>query len=120
MPNFVNYLADTAAIDAEHRAVLAWRRINDKPTDITIKRTAGTLDAQTVRLEYDESVAEPGSVAGQAAVRRVTVFGIRSHPTESDTNIRKGDRFVYESTEYQVVDIVRTLGEVQAHAERIS
>lgn len=120
MPNFMNYLADTAAIDAEHRAVLAWRRILDKPTDITIKRTAGTLAAQTVRLEYDESVMEPSSAAGQAAVRRLIVFGIKDHPSESDTNIRRGDRFVYESVEYQVTDTVRTLGEVQAHAERTS
>jgi hypothetical protein len=117
MPNLNSWLSDTAAIDAEHRAVLAWRRILDKPTDITTKRLGV---AQTVRLEYDESVIEPGSAAGEAAVRRVIVFGVKDHPTVIDTNIRRGDRFVYESVEYQVTDTVRTLGEVQAHAERIS
>jgi hypothetical protein len=118
-PDFNAWLADTEAIDAEPRAALAWRRINDKPASIRLKRGATLLDAQTVRLEFAEGVSDPQSAAGAAAVRQVTMFGVAGHSHIDDTDVKRGDRFVTGGSEYQVVDVVETLGEVQAHAERI-
>lgn len=112
-------LIETPAEDEAARAVAAWRRINDKPTSITVIRV-GT--AQTVRLEYDTAAGERGGEAGTAGVRGLIVFGVRNYPggTPANTNIRRNDRFIYGSEEYQVIDVMETLGEIQAHAEVIS
>lgn len=115
--DFDTWLGRDEAITAERRAIAAWSRIQDKPTSITIKRL-GT--AQTVRIEYSETGNQANSPAGQGAVRGVVVFGIRDHPTLDDTNIRANDRFVLNGVEYTVLDVVRTIGEVQARAERVA
>lgn len=119
MPDLNTILsAGTAGIAAD-RAALAWRRISEKPTSITIKRGTTTLSAQTVRVESSGSSVRVGT-AGAVAVRDVVVFGVKSHAVVTDTNIRRNDRFVYGGEEYQVKDIVLTLGEVQARCEVVS
>jgi hypothetical protein len=122
MPDLNTILSTSSPIDASHRAALAWRRISDKPTSITLKRGTTTVSAQTVRVEYDESLKTVEGVSASPALRGVVVFGVRDHPDSSiaDTNIRAKDRFVLGSVEYQVRDVVTTLGEVQAHCEAIS
>lgn len=122
MPDLSLWLSDTEAIDEEPRAVLAWRRILDKPTSVSFRTAAGSsVGAQTVRIEHDSRATQPTSAAGQAAVRTVTIFGVRDHPdsTVADTNIAANYRFVLLGEEYRVVDVVRTLGEVQAFAEAV-
>ena len=109
-------LLETPAEDEAARAVLAWRRIQDKPTSITVIRV-GT--AQTVRLEYDSAAGERPGEAGTAGTRGLIVFGVQNHPSVDDTNIRRNDRFIYGSEEYQVIDVMETLGEIQATAEVI-
>lgn len=116
MPDFTAYLSDTEAISSENRAVLAWRRIQDRPTAVTFKRVGA---AQTVRIEWDSGASEPRSAAGEAALRTGVLFGIRNHPTEDDTNVRGGDRFVLHSQEYEVVDVILPPGEKQAGFKRI-
>lgn len=122
MPTIDAWLSDTEAIDAGPRAVLAWRRILDKPTSVVFKTAAGaSVSAQTVRIEHDSRATQPTSAAGQAAVRTVTVFGVRDHPDAAvaDTDVAAGYRFVHEGEEYRVVDVVTTLGEVQAFCEAV-
>lgn len=120
MPDVTTWLLDTEAIDPEPRAVLAWRRINDKPSSVSFRTAAGaTLAAQTVRLEHDSRASQPVSAAGPAAVRAVTIFGVRQHPTVTDTNVAAGYRFILDGEEYRVVDVVKTLGEVQAYCEAV-
>ena len=118
--DFSLWLSDTAAIPASGRAAAAWARINDKPTSVTFRKPDGTdLDAQTVRLEYDSRVSESESPAGQTPVRKLIIFGVKDHDTVTDTDIGEGYRFNYQSDAYRVVDIIYTIGEVQAVAEAI-
>ena len=118
MPDFNAYLTDTAAIPTAGRAVAAWNRIQDKPTSVTLKRL-GT--AQTVRIEYNNTVGERRSAAGEASVRGLTVFGVKDHPDAAvvDTDVRRGDRFVLDNAEYQVIGVIETIGEIQANCEVI-
>lgn len=117
MVNFDQWLGTSEAISPTARAVAAWSRITDKPTSITLKRL-GT--AQTVRVEYSEGGGEAASAAGQGTVRGLVVFGVRDHPVEDDTNIRANDRFVLNNVEFEVKDVVLTLGEKQARCERVA
>lgn len=112
--NLSLWLYDTEAIPAANRAAAAWNRINDKPSSVAFKNAAGTIQAaQTVRIEYDNSVSESESVAGQTAVRKLVVFGVRGHGTVANTDIREGYRFVYDGDEYKCVSTILTIGEIQ-------
>ena len=118
--DFALWLSDTAAIPASGRAAAAWARINDKPTSVTFRKPDGTdLSAQTVRLEYDSRVSESETPAGQTPVRKLIIFGVKDHETVADTDIGEDYRFNYQSDAYRVVDIIYTIGEVQAVAEAI-
>lgn len=114
------WLSDTTAIDANGRAAAAWNRINDKPTSVAFKKPDGTvLAAQTVRLEYDNIVSQSEDASGQTAVRKLTIFGVRDHSTVTDTDVKEGYRFVYQSDEYRCVDTILTIGEIQAIFEAV-
>lgn len=100
------------------RAVLAWRRIQDKPSEVSFTNADGDdLDAQTVRLEYDGTATTVQSIAGLAPVRRLIVFGIQGHPTQPDTDMAEGYTFFRDGDEYRIVDVIDTLGERQGVAE---
>lgn len=117
---FSAWLGDAAAIPQADRAALAWNRIQDKKTDVAFKNAAGTtLAVQSVRLEYDDSVSQSESAAGAANKRKLVIFGIKGHTTLSDTDIKKGYRFVLNNQEYRVESVIFTIGEVQAIAEVI-
>jgi hypothetical protein len=49
----------------------------------------------------------------------VTVFGVTGHPDAAviDTNVQRGDRFVYDGVEYKVVDVLDYPGQKQIDAE---
>lgn len=118
MIDFTNWFTDTAAIEEETRAALAWRQINDKPASVVFRKPDGTdLTAQTVRIESDNSVTESEGTAGRGPVRKVIVFGVKGHPTVTDTDMKEGYRFNYSSDQYRIMDTILTLGEVQGVAE---
>lgn len=103
------------------RAAIAWGRIQDKPTSVTFRTSAGgTLPSQTVRIEYDNPATEATSEAGEGAWRKLTIFGIRDHATLPNTDMKRGYRVVLDGKEYSVVDMIGTHGEVQARAEAVS
>lgn len=115
MPVLTNWMTT-----ASNRAMDAWRRIQDKPTAITIARL-GT--AQTVRVEYDSSVGQPNGQSIQTAQERIVVFGIKDHPTLPDTNIRRDDTFYLddaEASQYVIDSVIPTLGELQAIGRRLT
>ena len=120
MPDMDAFGMNAFGLSASSRAGDAWQRINDKPSDVTIKRGSTTLSSQTVRVEFGESLHESSGGAGTSSSRLVTVFGIQNHPTEDDTDIRRGDRFAIDGVQYSVVDVVTTLGEIQARCEAMS
>lgn len=115
------WLADNAdAPVASERAVDAWRRINDKPTSITVNRDGTTLSAQTVRIEYSESERiVTGEANGMSAIRDVVIFGVKGHPTVANTDLKYGDLFTYDGQIFQVLFPISTIGEIQAVAEAV-
>lgn len=104
----------------------AWQRIQEKPSAIAIYRDKTrttpeqTLDPQTVRLEFSNTVREVGGEGGRTSVRDLIVFGVNGHETVVDTDIKRNDVFEYDGVRYRVMDIVITTGEVQARAEALS
>lgn len=104
---------------AAQRAVDAWRRIQDRPTSITLIRL-GT--AQTFRVEFFSGSTRQEGEAATADVRYCTLFGVSDHPNVSvlDSNIQTGDQFALDGDRYQVLDVVAYPGEVQARCMRQS
>lgn len=110
----VSALTATPTATEPQRAALAWRRINDKPSSLAFKNTAGTvIAAQTVRVESDSTASPAESAAGAAPRRKVIVFGIKGHSTLADTDMKEGYRCVIGNDEYRCTDIIDTLGERQ-------
>jgi len=120
MPDISAYLS-SGAISAGPRAVRTWRRIQHKPSSITIVRGSTTLAAQTVRLDW-KTVREVRGAAGEAAERELVILGVAGHPDETiaDTNLARGDRFSHGGGIYQVKDVVSYPGEIQATAARMT
>lgn len=116
MPDFASWRSSR-----EDRALDVWRRIEEKPAAITIRRGAATLDAQMVRIELGSGAREDRDLRRGLnvlpGVQGAVVFGVRGHPTVLDTDIRRGDRFVVGMTEFEVVGVIEAAGEVQAVCE---
>ena len=102
---------------SQERAADAWRRINEKPTTITLRTAAGVnRAAQTVRIEVDNRASVGESAAGATPRMNVIVYGIRGHATLTDTAMAEGDRFVLAGDEYKITDIILQTGEIQGVA----
>ena len=116
MPSFESWRGNEQA-----RAAEAWARISEQPTTITIRRGGESLAAQTVRVEFSDSAREDLDVRRglnvMPGVQRAVVFGVRNHARVADTNIQRGDRFVIEATEFEVMAVIAVPGEVQAVCE---
>lgn len=107
-------------IDASRRAVDAWKRIQDKPVTITITRGASTIAAQVVRIEFDETNPNDASTQTTQGVPTydLILFGVQNHPTVTANNLQDGDKFRHEGKLYEVRDVIKLPGEVQARAVR--
>lgn len=117
MPDFDAYFGSSNAIDDTSRAVDAWSRIQADPTIITIIRDAVSQTAQTMRVEFSGTGEEATSDAGRSGRQRVVLFGVINHPTVTDTNIERGDRFVINQKQFEVISVITPPGEVQAFCE---
>ena len=125
MPNFDNWTANSelTPATAEQRAVLAWNRIQDRPSSVTLSRDGtGALSAQTVRIEYGETSGPQRGDVGQTNIRDVWLIGVVDHPDTDvdDTDIQEHDRFAMNYQTYVVLDVIRLPGEVQARCERVA
>ena len=125
MPNFNGWWGANriSRVNAERRAVLCWKRIQDKPSSVVFydpaTEAAIGVGAQTVRLEYEDDGRVVENMAeGQSPKRMLTVIGVRDHPTVTDTDVAEGYRFKVDGLNYRVMDVIRVPGEVQATAER--
>jgi len=109
------------AISATNRAVDAWNRIQRNPSVILLVRgkTATSLPAQSVRIEFDNTVSRDidGEGAGKSSARGAKLFGVKDHPTVTDTDIARGDKFSLNEQKYRIVQIIAVPGEIQATAE---
>ena|SRR3989304_6974753 len=104
-------------IDPALRAVLAWRRITASPYSVVVRRNGTPLAAQTVRIEYSPTAHVEDAEVSDPGTTMVTIFGVEDHPTVTDTNLQRGDRFTYLNTVYQVIVVNHMPGEIQARAE---
>ncbi|MEL7435894.1 MAG: hypothetical protein AAFN11_18250 [Chloroflexota bacterium] len=99
----------------------AWKLIQRNPASIAINRDGIFLSDQTVRVETSNAQVERTGVSGaMATMRDAVVFGIRNHPSVSDTDIKRNDRFEHEGQDYRVMDVNFVVGGLQAHCEVIS
>lgn len=120
MPDFDSWLAaDPTAIETAYRAHLAWTRIQDKPTSVVFRRNGTDLAAQTVRIEVSGGSAASTQALGVLEVAAIVIYGIEGHATQDDTNLKRGDRFVYDNREYSITAVLRVPGEVQGIGERV-
>lgn len=126
MLTYSNWLSGTVAsaqertLRAQERAADAWRRIQEKPSTITLRTAAGVNRAvQTVRIEVDNRASVAESAAGAAPKMHVILYGIRNHATLADTVMAEGDRFNYAGDQYRIVDIILQAGEIQGVAEAV-
>lgn len=122
MADFDAWLSgNTHAPVANERAGLAWRRIQDKPTSITVNREGVALPVQVVRIEYNETErVVTGEANGTSSSRDVIVFGVKNYPTVADTDLKYGDRFAYNGQMFHVVFVITSIGEIQANCEALS
>lgn len=120
MPTFANWLNGSRVIDPATRAVAAWRRIQEKPSTLTVVRLtpitgARTTHEVTVRLEFDNNSDEYATVGtmGVNIMGECLVFGVRDHPTEPDCDLRRDDVFYYEGFNFRIINVIPTIGELQ-------
>jgi hypothetical protein len=94
------------------------RMIADKSTSITAVRGGVAQTAQTVRLETLRGKMEYTTPGGDTAVIDAVVIGYKGHPTITDTDLQRGDRFFVDGQMYEVVTIVPgTVDSLQAYCE---
>ncbi len=94
--------------------------ITDKALSIVVKRNGGDLAAQTVRIEGLGGPSETRGPNVTVANAAVLIVGYRGHPTITDTDLKRGDRFYLASEDalYTVTQIlVDTRVSLQASAE---
>lgn len=120
---FTTWMGNVGSLVAtqhQARAAIQWARIQDKATDLSLRRGNTTLEPQTVRVELDDIARQANSAAGIASIRTATIFGIRGHAELDDTDIEIGDRFVMDDVEYTVVSVNRQMiGALQAYCESV-
>lgn len=96
--------------------------LGHRGVSIMLVRGGSALAAQTVLLVPARARTESTGEAGQAARAQMTLIGTKGHPTLTDLNIQRGDRFRYPNaaggTQYEVTHVDRTQpGKVEARAD---
>lgn len=113
MPDFNAWMGNPPTLggwlDDLTDAVGVAEMIAHKPVSITVQRQAGTLTAQTVRLDLLSSVASD-TVSGPVTlgIMRVLILGYRNHPTIADTDLKRGDIFAHDGQRYKITQIDTT------------
>jgi hypothetical protein len=113
-----------ATILPSSRAESLWRIISRDPKSIAFYRDGQSLTAQTVRIEHDNTTTMKDTPIGRVNVQGLKIYGVQGHDTIADLDVRTGDRFWLEvgtgqpSSEYEVRQVIRLPGQIQALAER--
>lgn len=104
--------SNLTAQDAVVLRTSAAAMIARNPTSIVLYRDGSSLTAQTFRVEVDDTVREMEGDDRQVTQQRMVLFGT------DERNIARGDRFWLNDSEYEVSEVIRTTGQVQAIGER--
>lgn len=110
-------------IENGNRGVYATDRyIKDKPCVIIVERGAvETLPEQTVRIEMTriQPDVNVGPTSRESRANTILI-GYKDHPTIPDTDIMRGDRFIFEDSRFEVrLVFPATVGRVEAWLEQI-
>lgn len=116
MPTISNWTGTTAT----NRAEDAWARISDKPSSVVFRRKNVNQAAQTVRLEYRSGTGVKVGETVSSAIQGMIVFGIKDHPTLSDTDMQRGDRFTDADGTWEIDQVMTLPGEVQGLGRRLT
>lgn len=123
MANLAGWLAGSDQWDLDPMsndaamAVINWDIILQDSVSVRFNTGSSILNPQTVRLESDGRANPVLSAAGIAPKRGLVIFGIRNHPTVTDTDIQEGYYFNYLGDQYTIRDVILAEGEIQALAE---
>lgn len=119
MPKFANYLYDGKKwlTQAQVRAMRTWKRIQDAPLSVTIIRNSTALPAQTVRVDVFAGGGYGGEVT-DTLIQGILVLGVKDHPTVPDTDLKPGDRFIYDKAEYEIQTVDKFPGSIQGQGQR--
>ena len=105
-------------LDDIHASVDTARLLIDKAVDIVLVRAGVELAAQSVRIEdLSNRPRTYQTDAGETALADTLILGYADHPTITDTDIQRGDRFALAGVGYTVVAVLPGLiNSVQAFA----
>lgn len=108
-----------ASLLAATRAQDTARTIAEKSVSITVQRGSTTLPAQTVRLDTGgPSPRQVNTPNTATASLQMVLLGYKAHPTIADTDVERGDRFLYGGERYRVIQVLpETPGRLVAIAE---
>lgn len=97
----------SAWLDDISASVDTARILADKATDIVLVRAGVELDAQSVRIEdLRDRPRSYQTEGGDTGLAEILILGYSNHPTITDTNIQRGDRFALDGAAYRVVAVV--------------
>lgn len=115
MPNLANWVQNDNLKNLftpsriKYLAGMTWRKIQERPSTITIYRNGVAQDPQTVRIEVSNfgnfREVFPG---GQVGDQDMIIVGVKGHPTIVDLDIQRGDMFIYDDKEFEIRDTITT------------
>lgn len=121
MPSIDAWMGDSFPLsgwlDDVDQGVDTARLIADKSTSITVIRGGVAQTAQTVRIETLRTERTVQTAGGNTAVIDTAVIGYKGHPTITDTDLQRGDRFAVSGQMYEIVTVIPgTVDSLQAYA----
>lgn len=94
-------------LDDIHAGVDTARILTDKSTSIVLVRAGVELTAQSVRVEdLRDRPRSYQTEGGETGLAEVLLLGYHNHPTITDTDVQRGDRFALAGAAYRVVAVV--------------
>lgn len=110
MPSLDNWLGNTLPLsgwlDDHDRAVDTARTVSIGAVTLTIQRDGAENHTESVRLEPlslgREAMAENALVSNTGML----IVGYKGHASIDDTDIKRGDRFVYGGQKYEVQSVL--------------
>jgi hypothetical protein len=96
-------------LDDVDRGVDTALLISEQPVSIVVRRGAGTLAAQTVRIDALRQPRQIQAEGGVVITAEALVVGYAGHPTITDTDLQPGDRFVSDGRAYEIVGLLPAL-----------
>ena len=111
MPNVDAWAGNTFPLggwlDDINASVDTARILADKASSITLIRAGVAQAAQSVRIEdLRDRPRSYQTEGGDTGLAEILILGYKNHPTITDTDIQRGDRFALDGVGYRVVAVM--------------